>query len=295
MTKIAFIGLGHMGVPMVVNLMAAGHDVVGFYISPLAIKTATDKGIAIAGSAEVAVAKADMVFTMLQSGKQVLSLYNSGLLQSMRQGTLMIDTSTIDVISARSANELATANGMKALDAPVSGGVSGASAATLTFMVGGSADNFEQAKPVLQAMGRKIVHCGGSGHGQVAKICNNMVLGISMIAISEGFVLSQKLGLSPQSFYDVATSSSAKCWALDTWCPVAGIVPTSPVNNDFKPGFSTYLMYKDLKLAKDCAAAINVDLKLGSMAEVLYKQFIDDYGSEIDCSAIIKQIADNSE
>ena len=295
MTKIAFIGLGHMGVPMVVNLMAAGHDVVGFDISPLAIKTATDKGIAIAGSAEVAVAKADMVFTMLQSGKQVLSLYNSGLLQSMRQGTLMIDTSTIDVISARSANELATANGMKALDAPVSGGVSGASAATLTFMVGGSADNFEQAKPVLQAMGRKIVHCGGSGNGQVAKICNNMVLGISMIAISEGFVLSQKLGLSPQSFYDVATSSSAKCWALDTWCPVAGIVPTSPVNNDFKPGFSTYLMYKDLKLAKDCAAAINVDLKLGSMAEVLYKQFIDDYGSEIDCSAIIKQIADNSE
>ncbi len=254
MAVIGFIGLGNMGGPMAANLVKAGHSVHGFDLSPAAIDAAKAAGVTI-GKSPVAVAReAEIVITMLPSGKHVLSVYDGaeGIVAAVKPGTLLIDSSTIDVDSARKAHALATARGAVAVDAPVSGGVGGAAAGTLTFMVGGEPAAFDAARPILEAMGKKIVHCGGAA-GQAAKICNNMILGISMIGVCEAFVLAEKLGLSHQSLYDVASTASGQCWSLTSYCPVPGPVPTSPANRDYQPGFAAALMLKDLKLAQEAS------------------------------------------
>ena len=270
MAKIGFIGLGNMGLPMAGNLAKKGHEVSGFDLVPENMGRAASRGVTGRRSAQDAAGDVDVVVTMLPAGKHVLEVYGSGLLQAARPGTLFIDSSTIDVASARGAHKLAAAANMLALDAPVSGGVGGAEGATLTFMAGGSAAAFEKAKPILEAMGKKVVHCGEAGAGQAAKICNNMILGISMIGVSEAFVLAEKLGLSHQALFDVASTSSGQCWSLTTYCPVPGPVPASPANNGYKPGFASALMLKDLRLAQEAAAAAGASTPLGAAAAQLY-------------------------
>lgn len=269
MSSIAFIGLGNMGGPMAGNLVVAGHRVTAFDLAPASREAAAELGVTIAGSAQDAVTEAEIVVTMLPAGKHVLAVWGD-ILPAMRQGTLLIDSSTIDVESARKAHKLAEQHGCLSLDAPVSGGVGGAKGATLTFMVGGSEEAFARGEPVLSAMGRRIVHCGDAGNGQAAKICNNMILGISMIGVSEAFVLAEKLGLSHEALFDVASTSSGQCWSLTTYCPVPGPVPTSPANNDYKPGFASALMLKDLKLSQEAAQAAGAQTPLGAAAAQLY-------------------------
>jgi 3-hydroxyisobutyrate dehydrogenase len=285
MPTIAFIGLGNMGSPMSANLARAGLSVAGFDVSP----GARPEGVSLAASAAEAARDADVVMTMLPAGAHVLRVYDD-ILQAARPGTLFIDSSTIDVHSARVAHERAEAAGMRALDAPVSGGVGGASAGTLTFMVGGSAAAFAAGQPILQAMGKRIVHCGAAGAGQAAKICNNMILGISMIAVSEAFVLGETLGLSHQALFDVASTSSGQCWSLTTYCPVPGPVPASPANNAYKPGFATALMLKDLKLAQAAAEAAGVATSLGQHAAALYTAYSEGGGESTDFSGIIADV-----
>jgi 3-hydroxyisobutyrate dehydrogenase len=271
MTTIAFIGLGNMGGPMAANLAKKGHEVLGFDIVPANMAAAEKRGVEQAASAAKAAEAASVVVTMLPAGTHVLAVYReSGVLEAAKPGTLFIDSSTIDVASARTAHELAGKAKMLSLDAPVSGGVAGAEAATLTFMVGGSRAAFEKGKPVIEAMARKLVHCGEAGAGQAAKICNNMILGISMIAVAEGFTLAEKLGLSHQALFEVASTSSGQCWSLTSYCPVPGLVPTSPANNDYKPGFASALMLKDMKLAQEAAAAAGANTPLGAAATQLY-------------------------
>src|ERR1700712_4323908 len=241
MANIAFIGLGNMGGPMAANLVKAGQKVTAFDLVEASRSQAKADGAAIADSAASAVKGADVVVTMLPAGKHVLSVWTE-ILPAMTKGALIIDCSTIDVESAKQAHALAAKQGVGSVDAPVSGGTGGAKGATLTFMCGGDDKAFGAAKPVLENMGKKIVHCGGSGAGQAAKICNNMILGISMIGVGEAFALAEKLGLSHQALFDVASTSSGQCWALTSYCPVPGPVPTSPANNDYKPGFASALM-----------------------------------------------------
>lgn len=291
--KVAFLGLGHMGGPMAANLVASGLEVTGFDLASAALEQATKDGLTVAGSAVDAVRGADVVITMLPSGKHVLGLYDE-ILPVAEAGALFIDSSTIDVEDAREAHERATDAGHRAVDAPVSGGVVGATAGTLAFMVGGSADDFEAAKPLLDAMGRKVVHCGDSGVGQAAKICNNMILGVSMIAVSEAFVLGEKLGLSNQALFDVASNASGQCWALTTNCPVPGPVPTSPANKDYQPGFAVALMDKDLGLAANALRANGVDAELGLRAAELYGKFNEAGSGGQDFSAIVQDIRDRS-
>jgi len=269
MTNIAFIGLGNMGGPMAGNLVKAGHSVKAFDLAQASKDAAAEMGVGIAGSAKEAVAEAEVVVTMLPAGKHVLAVW-ADILPAVKPGTLLIDSSTIDVESARKAHALAAERGCLSLDAPVSGGTGGAKAATLTFMVGGTEDAFGKGEPILAKMGRKIVHCGGAGNGQAAKICNNMILGISMIGVSEAFVLGEKLGLSHQALFDVASTSSGQCWSLTTYCPVPGPVPTSPANNEYKPGFASALMLKDLKLAQEAAQAAGASTPLGAAAAQLF-------------------------
>ncbi len=252
MANIAFIGLGNMGGPMAANLVKAGDKVTGFDLVEASRHQAKADGAGIADSAVSAVKGADVVITMLPAGKHVLSVWTE-ILPAMTKGALIIDCSTIDVESAVQAHALASEHGVLSVDAPVSGGTGGAKGATLTFMCGGETNAFAAAKPVLEKMGKRIVHCGGAGAGQAAKICNNMILGVSMIAVSEAFALAEKLGLSHQALFDVASTSSGQCWSLTTYCPVPGPVPTSPANNDYKPGFASALMVKDLTLAQDAA------------------------------------------
>ena len=289
MSSIAFIGLGNMGGPMAGNLVTAGHRVTAFDLVPASREAAAELGVTIAGSAQEAVAEAEIVVTMLPAGKHVLAVW-ADILPSVREGALLIDSSTIDVGSARKAHELAEQHGCLSLDAPVSGGVGGAKGATLTFMVGGSADAFARGEPVLSAMGRRVVHCGDAGNGQAAKICNNMILGISMIGVSEAFVLAEKLGLSHEALFDVASTSSGQCWSLTTYCPVPGPVPTSPANNDYKPGFASALMLKDLKLSQEAAQAAGAQTPLGAAAAQLYG--LHNAGGEggSDFSAIIQML-----
>ncbi|WP_293795696.1 3-hydroxyisobutyrate dehydrogenase [uncultured Bosea sp.] len=269
MTNIAFIGLGNMGGPMAGNLVKAGHSVKAFDLVQASKDAAAEMGVGIAASAKEAVADAEVVVTMLPAGKHVLGVW-SDILPAVKPGTLLIDSSTIDVESARKAHALAGERGCLSLDAPVSGGTGGAKGATLTFMVGGTEDAFDKGEPVLAKMGRKIVHCGGAGNGQAAKICNNMILGISMIGVSEAFVLGEKLGLSHQALFDVASTSSGQCWSLTTYCPVPGPVPTSPANNEYKPGFASALMLKDLKLSQEAAQAAGASTPLGAAAAQLF-------------------------
>ncbi|UYP20320.1 3-hydroxyisobutyrate dehydrogenase [Rhodococcus sp. Z13] len=290
---VAFLGLGHMGGPMAANLVRAGYTVHGYDPVPAAQEEATKNGITVETAAVDAVRDADVVITMLPNGKLVLDLYDE-ILPAAKPDTLFVDSSTIDVADARTAAEKAHAAGHRAVDAPVSGGVAGAAAGTLAFMVGGSEEDFATAKPLLEAMGRKIVHCGGSGNGQAAKICNNMILGISMIAISEAFVLGEKLGLDNQALFDVASNASGQCWALTSNCPVPGPVPTTPANNDYQPGFATALMDKDLGLAANAVRSNGVEAELGLRAAEIYHRFNTEGGGGLDFSAIITDIRDRS-
>jgi 3-hydroxyisobutyrate dehydrogenase len=289
MAKIGFIGLGNMGLPMAINLVKAGHVVTGFDVIAAAQQAARDAGIIIVENAAEAVKAQEVVMTMLPNGKLVLSVYNE-ILHAAAPGTLLIDSSTIDVASARAAHEAAAKAGLASVDAPVSGGTGGAAAGTLTFMAGGDDAAFAKAKPILDVMGKKIVHCGGAGAGQAAKICNNMVLGISMIAVSEAFVLAEKLGLSKQALFDVASTSSGQCWSLTSYCPVPGPVPTSPANHDYKPGFAASLMLKDLALSQDAAMSAGAHTALGAHAAAIYQSFVDSGRANEDFSGIINAI-----
>lgn len=286
MTTIAFIGLGNMGNPMAANLVKAGHEVHGFDLVEANLKTATANGCRVDGSAAEAAKNADVVITMLPAGKHVISVYED-LVPKVRKGTLFIDSSTIDVESARKAASIAEANGCLFVDAPVSGGTGGAAAGTLTFMTGGSKDAFAKAEPVLKPMAGKIVHCGDAGAGQAAKICNNMILGISMIGVCEAFALGEKLGLSHQALFDVASTSSGQCWSINTYCPVPGPVPTSPANRDYQPGFAAALMLKDLKLAQEAAQGAGAVTPLGAEAAQLYALFNAQGNGGVDFSGII--------
>ena len=294
-TSIAFIGLGHMGGPMAANLVKAGYTVTGFDLVPAALDTARANGITIADSAAAAVARAEVVITMLPSGRHVIGAYTDGLLAAAAPGTLFIDSSTIAVDDAREAHRLAVEAGHRGMDAPVSGGVVGAEAGTLAFMVGGSAEDFAVAEPILAHMGKRIVHCGGTGLGQAAKICNNMILGVSMIAVSEAFVLGEKLGLTHEALYEVSSNASGQCWALTTNCPVPGPVPTSPANRDYQPGFAGALMAKDLGLAAEALGSTGVAAELGSLANEIYQRFAEGEGAGKDFSGIINEIRERSE
>jgi 3-hydroxyisobutyrate dehydrogenase len=289
MATIAFIGLGNMGGPMAANLVKAGHKVTAFDLVAASRNQAESDGAAIAESSVSAVKGADIVVTMLPAGKHVLSVWNE-VLPAVTKGALIIDSSTIDVESAREAHALADRHGVLSVDAPVSGGTGGAKAATLTFMCGGEDKAFAAAKPVLENMGKKIVHCGGAGAGQAAKICNNMILGISMIGVGEAFVLAEKLGLSHQALFDVASTSSGQCWSLTNYCPVPGPVPTSPANNDYKPGFASNLMVKDLTLAQDAASTAGAVTPLGKHAQEIYKAFDAAGNGGVDFSGIIQHV-----
>ncbi|RTL52848.1 MAG: 3-hydroxyisobutyrate dehydrogenase [Bradyrhizobiaceae bacterium] len=286
MANIAFIGLGNMGGPMAANLVKAGHKVTGFDLVEASREAAKAKGVSIVHHAADAVKTAEIVITMLPAGKHVLSVWKE-VMPVVGKNTLMIDCSTIDVESARHAHGQAALAKLPSVDAPVSGGTGGATNATLTFMCGGEEAAFAAAKPILEAMGKKIVHCGGAGAGQAAKICNNMILGISMIAVCEGFTLGEKLGLSHQALFDVASTSSGQCWSLTTYCPVPGPVPTSPANNEYKPGFAAALMLKDLRLAQEAAKSSGATTPLGGHAESIYEAFEKEGHGGTDFSGII--------
>jgi 3-hydroxyisobutyrate dehydrogenase len=289
MATIAFIGLGNMGGPMAANLVKAGHKVIAYDLVEASCDQARSDGAAIADSAAAAAKGADVVITMLPAGKHVRSVWKD-VVPAMGRGAVIIDCSTIDVESAKQAHELAAKHGLDSIDAPVSGGTAGARAATLTFMCGGEEKAFAAAKPILENVGKKIVHCGGAGAGQAAKICNNMILGISMIAVSEAFALAEKLGLSHQALFDVASTSSGQCWSLTSYCPVPGMVPTSPANNDYKPGFAAALMVKDLTLAQEAANAMGAATPLGKHAQEIYRQFEAAGHGGVDFSGIIRHV-----
>jgi 3-hydroxyisobutyrate dehydrogenase len=289
MATIAFIGLGNMGGPMAANLVKAGHKVVAFDLVAASRDQAKSDGATIAESSVASVKGAKVVITMLPAGKHVLSVWND-VVPAMTKGALIIDCSTIDVESSKQAHALAAKHGVGSVDAPVSGGTGGAKGATLTFMCGGDEKAFVAAKPILEKMGKKIVHCGAAGAGQGVKICNNMILAISMIGVSEGFSLAEKLGLSHQAVFDVVSTSSGQCWAMTSYCPVPGPVPASPANNDYKPGFATTLMLKDLTLAQDAAKASGAATPLGKQAQEMYKTFESMGNGGLDFSGIIQHV-----
>ena len=272
MSKIAFIGLGNMGGPMAADLVKAGHQVVGFDLVGSLRDAAAAAGVTIAPHARDAVHEADVVVTMLPAGQHVIAVWTE-MVPAARKGALFVDSSTIDVDSARRAHALAKEAGFMSIDAPVSGGTGGAKAATLTFMCGGADDAFAQVRPYLEGMGKRVVHCGGAGAGQAAKICNNMILGGTMIATAEAFVLGEKLGLSHQALFDVASTSSAQSWSLTTYCPAPGPVPTSPANSGYKPGFAAALMLKDLRLAQEAAQRVGASTPIGAQAAQVYGLF----------------------
>jgi 3-hydroxyisobutyrate dehydrogenase len=292
MATIGFIGLGNMGGPMAQNLVTKGHEVKVFDLSDEAVKTLVDAGAARADSAGEAARDVQVVVSMLPAGKHVKAVYmgEGGVLENAAPGTLLIDSSTIDVDSAREVAAAAEAKGFEFVDAPVSGGVAAAAGGTLTFMVGGSDAAFEKADPILACMGKAIIHAGGHGTGQAAKICNNMVLGITMIATCEAFVLAEKLGLDHQKLYDISSKASGQSWSLTSYCPVPGPVPTSPANNDYKPGFAAAMMLKDLRLAQDAAESAGANTPLGHDAMELYEKFAAAGEDGTDFSGIIKML-----
>ncbi|MCF6116531.1 3-hydroxyisobutyrate dehydrogenase [Mesorhizobium muleiense] len=286
MTTIAFIGLGNMGNPMAANLVKAGYAVHGFDLIPENLANAKEHGVVVMANAVAAVKEADVVITMLPAGKHVLSVYED-IVPKAKKGALFIDSSTIDVESARKAHAIAARHKLLSIDAPVSGGTGGAAAGTLTFMAGGAKEAFAKAEPILKPMAGRIVHCGDDAAGQAAKICNNMILGISMIGVAEAFVLAEKLGLSHQALFDVASNSSGQCWSLTTYCPVPGPVPTSPANNGYRPGFAAALMLKDLKLSQEAAQSAGAVTPLGAEAAQLYALFNAQGHAAADFSGII--------
>jgi 3-hydroxyisobutyrate dehydrogenase len=291
MARIAFIGLGNMGTPMAGNLVKAGHEVVGADLVQANLDRAVQRGVIAAKSAGDAARGSEVVITMLPAGKDTLAVYEkTDVLKTAPRGAVFVDCSTIDVASARRAHEMANSAGMLSLDCPVSGGVAGAEAATLTLMAGGTTEAFAKAKPVLEKMSRRVVHCGEAGAGQAAKICNNMILGASMIAVCEAFVLAEKLGLSHKALFDVASTSSGQCWAVTSYCPVPGPVPASPANNDYKPGFLAALMLKDLMLAQEAARETGAATPMGAEAAQLYQLFVAAGHGKDDFSGIINFI-----
>jgi len=288
MAKIAFVGVGNMGGPMARNLLKAQDQVSAFDLSAAALRPVVEAGAKAAGSAREAVGGADVVITMLPAGQHVRTVYlGDGVLKAAGKDTLLIDCSTIDIESARAVHGAAADAGFDFLDAPVSGGVGGAEAATLAFMCGGSERAFKRAKPVLEKMGKRIVHAGGAGAGQAAKICNNMLLAISMIGTCEAFVLGEKLGLEPQKLFEIMSAASGQCWSLTTYCPVPGPVPTAPSNRNYQGGFATALMLKDLKLAQGAAQAAGAATPLGAEAAQLYALFAAKGEGNMDFSGII--------
>ncbi len=278
--RIGFIGLGNMGTPMARNLVAAGHQVAGFDVAGVTIE-----GVAPAQSATEAATGRDVVITMLPNGA-ILRNVADEVLPVMAPGTTLIDCSTVDVESARTVAEQAQAAGITAVDAPVSGGIGGATAGTLTFMAGGTDEGFATARPLFDIMGQKAVHCGAAGAGQAAKICNNMILGISMIGVCEAFALAEKLELDAQKMFDVVSTSSGSCWSVNTYCPVPGVGPQSPADNNYTPGFAAALMLKDLRLSQDAAGAVGAATPLGAQATALYAQMAEDHGDQ-DFSAML--------
>ena len=297
MAAIGFIGLGNMGGPMAANLLKAGHQVTGYDVSGRALAVFAEAGGKQAAGTAQAASDADIVITMLPAGPQVQRVYQgeNGVFATAKKGALLVDCSTIDVETARAVHQAAGAAGFTMLDAPVSGGVGGAAAATLTFMVGGEADAFERARPVLEAMGKTIVHAGPAGNGQAAKICNNMILGISMIAVCEGFHLAEKLGLDAQKLFDISSKSSGQCWAMTNYCPMPGPVPTAPSNRDYKPGFTAEMMLKDLKLAQQAAQASGATTLLGAEAAALYSLLVNIGGfGAADFSVMMKYLRGGS-
>ena len=294
MATIGFIGLGNMGGPMAENLVKAGHQVRCFDMVQDSIDRAVAARATAAGSVAEAVKGAEIVVTMLPAGAHVRSVFlDQGALANADKGTLFIECSTVDVATARAMHEAAEQAGMEMVDAPVSGGTAGAAAATLTFMVGGSESAFARAEPVCEKMGKAVIHAGGAGNGQAAKICNNMILGVTMIGVCEALVLAEKLGLDYQKLYDISSQSSGACWSLNTYCPVPGPVPASPANNDYKPGFAADMMLKDLKLAQEAAQAEGAATPMGAAAAALYGLFVNAGKGKTDFSGIIKMIRGN--
>src|SRR5471032_128831 len=290
MSRIGFIGLGNMGLPMAVNLIKAGHQVEGVDVNPASLDKLKAAGGASVEFAKVAASRADVVITMLPAGKHAREVYlgAGGIIENANAGTLLIDCSTIDVDTARAVAAAAEKKELLMLDAPVSGGVGGATAGTLTFMVGGGAQAFTRAQTILDKMGKTIVHAGLAGTGQAAKICNNMILGISMIAVSEAFGLATKLGLDHQKLFDISSKSSGQCWSMTTYCPVPGPVPTSPANCDYQAGFTAAMMLKDLRLAQDAATTSGAKAELGARAERIYSAYVESGEAGRDFSGIIR-------
>jgi 3-hydroxyisobutyrate dehydrogenase len=295
MTQIAFIGVGNMGNPMAQNLLKAGHGVTAFDLSAELLAKVEAAGGKTAESAAEAAEGAEVVITMLPAGKHVKDVCLNSLFGNLAPGTLVIDCSTIDVATAREVHVAAADQGFAMVDAPVSGGVGGAEAATLTFMVGGADEAFARAKPFLEKMGKTIVHCGGPGNGQAAKICNNMMLGIQMASVCEAFVLAEKLGLDAQRLFDVSSTASGQCWSLTTYCPVPGPVPTSPANRDYAAGFAAALMLKDMGLAIQAAKDTGADVSVAEKAATLYQDYSDAGEAGKDFSGIINLIRDRAE
>ena len=290
MAKIGFIGLGNMGLPMAQNLLKAGHPVSGFDVSTDATERLAAGGGTRTNSIADACKDAEVVITMLPAGEHVREVYlgDGGVLAAVMPGTLLIDSSTIDVQTARDVAQAAEGKGLAMVDAPVSGGVAGAQGGTLTFMVGGSDDAFERARPILEHLGKTIVHAGASGTGQAAKICNNMILGASMIVVAEAFLLAEKLGLDAQKLFDISSKSSGQCWSMTSYCPVPGPVPTSPANRDYQAGFTAAMMLKDLNLAQAAARATRATTPLGAGAAAVYERFVDTGAGGVDFSGIIR-------
>jgi 3-hydroxyisobutyrate dehydrogenase len=288
MAVIGFIGVGNMGTGMAANLVKAGHAVRAFDVSDAALSHAVEVGAARMRSVTEAVTGADAVITMLQMGQQVHDVYESEAFAAASRKAILIDCSTIDVATARAVGEAAAGRSLAMVDAPVSGGVAGAIAATLTFMVGGTDKSFAMAQPILTAMGKAVIHAGPAGSGQAAKICNNMLLGASMIATAEAFNLAIRLGLDPQVFFDISSKASGQCWSMTSYCPVPGPVPAAPSNRNYEGGFMSALMLKDLKLAMAASQATGASVPMGALAESLYQNFVNLGGAPKDFSAIIK-------
>ncbi|NCP10829.1 MAG: 3-hydroxyisobutyrate dehydrogenase [Sphingomonadales bacterium] len=290
MATIAFIGLGNMGGGMAANLAKAGHAVRAFDLSAEALDRADEAGCGRAASAAEAIAGADAVVTMLPAGQHVASVYENDVFGNAAPGTLLIDCSTIDVATARSNAAAAVEQGLVAVDAPVSGGIAAANAGTLTFMVGGSDDGFARAEPILSAMGKAVIHAGDSGAGQAAKICNNMILGATMVATCEALAMARKLGLDPQSFYDIASVSSGQSWSLTSYCPLPGVGPQSPADNGYQGGFAAALMLKDLRLAMEAAESVGANVPMGTRARELYEDYVANDDGHHDFSGIIETL-----
>ena len=290
MARVGFIGLGNMGGGMAANLAKNGHDVRAFDLSEDALAKAKAAGCLAVASAAEAADGAEAIVTMLPAGRHVEQVYLDSLFGTAAPSAILIDCSTIDVATAKRVAEAALAKGLTAVDAPVSGGIGAANAGTLTFMVGGSAEGFDRAEPFLSNMGKAVIHAGASGAGQAAKICNNMILGATMVATCEAFVLAEKLGLDAQAFYDIASVSSGQSWSMTTYCPVPGVGPASPADNDYQGGFAAALMLKDLRLAMEAAEQVGADTPMGARARELYEAFADAGNGGQDFSGIIRTL-----